>query len=169
MRKLLQILLILVFISPAFFSGCKKYEEGPFISFRSKKERIANTWKMDKVIIDDQTEVNDPLVFLGLVAGTGSGLNTGDSTGMMDDMISDELSNSTLTLTKDGDVKFDLSFVSQKVGTWELGTKKESLIIKPTDSQSEVKFKILKLKEDELWTLLEDSVSYETHFVSAEE
>ena len=29
------------------FTGCKKYEAGPDISFSSKKERIANTWKVE--------------------------------------------------------------------------------------------------------------------------
>lgn len=34
-------ILILVFVT-----GCKKYEEGPGFSLRSKKERVANNWKI---------------------------------------------------------------------------------------------------------------------------
>ncbi len=48
---------ILTFTLMAFFalgltSSCK-YEEGPFISLRSKKERVANTWKIEKQIDED--------------------------------------------------------------------------------------------------------------------
>ena len=31
-------------------SGCKKYEEGPGISFRSKTTRLARAWKLDKYV-----------------------------------------------------------------------------------------------------------------------
>jgi len=30
--------------------ACQKYPDGPLISFRSKKERVANTWRVDKYI-----------------------------------------------------------------------------------------------------------------------
>lgn len=41
-------LLILVCLS------CKKYEEGPIISLRSKIKRVANEWKIVKVTVDGQ-------------------------------------------------------------------------------------------------------------------
>ena len=31
-------------------ASCKKYEDGPLISLRSKKARVVNTWVIDKVI-----------------------------------------------------------------------------------------------------------------------
>jgi hypothetical protein len=34
------------------FTGCEKYKEGPKISFRSRTERVANTWKFQKYIIN---------------------------------------------------------------------------------------------------------------------
>ena len=37
-------------------SGCKKYEEGPLLSFRGKFERVVNTWK-PKFIFRDQVDV----------------------------------------------------------------------------------------------------------------
>lgn len=33
--------------------SCKKYPEGPAISFRSKAERVANTWKVDNYKINN--------------------------------------------------------------------------------------------------------------------
>ena len=43
--------LSILFISVILFS-CAKYEDGPAFSVRSKKERISNTWQIDKVLID---------------------------------------------------------------------------------------------------------------------
>ena len=43
--------LSILFISVILFS-CAKYEDGPAFSVRSKKERISNTWEIDKVLID---------------------------------------------------------------------------------------------------------------------
>ena len=34
-----------------FLGGCGKYEEGPAFSLSSKKGRVANTWKFEKVFI----------------------------------------------------------------------------------------------------------------------
>ena len=34
------------------FPGCKKYEEGPAISFRSRAERVSNTWKVEKLLVN---------------------------------------------------------------------------------------------------------------------
>lgn len=42
---LFALLLIMIY-------GCKKYEEGPLISLRSKKERLANTWILDKATLN---------------------------------------------------------------------------------------------------------------------
>ena len=46
MKKHLITLAALLFLcAPA----CKKYDEGPALSLRSKKSRIANKWKVDKL------------------------------------------------------------------------------------------------------------------------
>ncbi len=39
--------------------GCKKYEEGPMISLRSKTERVANTWKVEKYLKNGVDETAD--------------------------------------------------------------------------------------------------------------
>ena len=44
----LTIILVLASIS------CSKYEDGPIISFRSKKVRIEGTWKYESIIYVDQ-------------------------------------------------------------------------------------------------------------------
>lgn len=40
-------------------TSCKKYEEGPGLSFRSKTARIAGTWEIEKYVDADGTERKD--------------------------------------------------------------------------------------------------------------
>ena len=42
------------------FSSCKKYEEGPSLSFRSIKQRITNTWKIESYSINGAEQVGFP-------------------------------------------------------------------------------------------------------------
>jgi hypothetical protein len=44
------------FIIAIAFTSCKKYDYGPFISFKSKENRIVNKWKLVKVIKENQDE-----------------------------------------------------------------------------------------------------------------
>lgn len=46
-------LIVLSIFSTVLFEGCTKYDEGPFISFRSRPERVANTWKVDNYKLND--------------------------------------------------------------------------------------------------------------------
>lgn len=43
-------ILTLAFIFTLILSSCKKYDDGPSLSFRSKKERLANTWVFESVV-----------------------------------------------------------------------------------------------------------------------
>ncbi len=49
MRNLVIALLATAAISSTFV-GCSKYEEGPSLSFRTAKNRVANTWKIESVV-----------------------------------------------------------------------------------------------------------------------
>ena len=64
--------------------SCKKYPEGPTVSFMSKKERVANTWKVDNYkingndytsLVSDYTETftkeGDYSYSWGALSGTG--------------------------------------------------------------------------------------------------
>jgi len=54
MKKILKLTLILAFGLSLAFTGCKKYEEGPMFSLASKKARVVNIWKVEKVIENGQ-------------------------------------------------------------------------------------------------------------------
>lgn len=48
MRKLLLLLSVI-----AILSSCKKYEDGPLISFKSRKERLAGKWLWDRMFVTE--------------------------------------------------------------------------------------------------------------------
>ncbi|HTA61922.1 MAG TPA: hypothetical protein VK835_05680 [Bacteroidia bacterium] len=46
-KKISIILTLFVICMMPLVQGCKKYPDGPLISFRSRAERVANTWRVD--------------------------------------------------------------------------------------------------------------------------
>lgn len=54
MKKLSIIITILVLCTTAVGSSCKKYEDGPYVSFKSREERITNNWTVEKAYRDGQ-------------------------------------------------------------------------------------------------------------------
>ncbi len=57
MKKILALLLVAAFAIPTFQS-CKKYENGPSISFRSKASRVANDWAISSYMEDGVDKTN---------------------------------------------------------------------------------------------------------------
>lgn len=47
MKKLLAFLLLATIVMVGF-NACKKYEDGPYLSLRSKHNRVVNEWKLNK-------------------------------------------------------------------------------------------------------------------------
>lgn len=47
--KLLKTITVSLFISSLIFTSCKKYEEGPGLSIKSKKSRISNSWYISNI------------------------------------------------------------------------------------------------------------------------
>lgn len=62
MKKIPQIVPVsFMAITIAMISGCKKYEEGPALSLRSRTARVENVWKVEKYIkngTDETAEFN---------------------------------------------------------------------------------------------------------------
>ena len=52
MKKLLSIT-TLVLATMFIVTSCGKFEEGPKLSLKSKKARLANTWVYESIIVDD--------------------------------------------------------------------------------------------------------------------
>ncbi len=46
-------IILIVIILLVFLLGCSRYDDGPCISFRSAKNRVLGTWKVEKLLIND--------------------------------------------------------------------------------------------------------------------
>ncbi len=58
MRKI-TVLVLSIIISVSFLTNCKKYDYGPFISFKTKQTRLVNKWKLSKVLREDKDVSNE--------------------------------------------------------------------------------------------------------------
>ena len=128
-------LLIIAGLMTATLDSCKKYEDGPAISFRSKKKRVVNTWRLDKYYWNG-IEATSSLLIAGYT-----------------EEYTDNGSYSRSYIDKDGD------FFSE-TGKWDFDSDKDNLVINGvssielTDKNSTVtntNSTILKLKQNELW------------------
>jgi len=121
-------------------ASCSKYEEGPAISLRSKKERVANTWKIENAYRNGEDVTGDYDQYsLRLTKG-------GDAT--------------LAALFRSG----NLTFEYETDGTWKFESDKEVLNLDFENDEADRKYQILKLKEDELW-LREQGGEDELHLI----
>lgn len=134
-----------------FAEGCKKYPEGPALSLRSKKERVANTWKLDALISGG---VDSAMYFNAF------------------------FNDYTLTLSKSGSYTIFYNQVRYfgpdpvtESGDWSFSSDKEDLQITPKATTygsvpPPSTFQIMKLYEKELWlrSFYGNGVAREYHF-----
>jgi len=66
----LKIKLIYIYLIFIVLLSCKKYEDGPLVSFRSKQARIVGRWELDKVIVNG-VEKRDDLFFFRMDISDG--------------------------------------------------------------------------------------------------
>ena len=107
--------------------GCKKYDDGPMFSLRSREERISNTWRIDRAMngSDDVTSAFDQYELR---------------------LTKDHDASLTATYTLFGT---DFSFTTS--GTWSFENKDEDLRLDFEDGDADETYQILRLKETELW------------------
>ena len=121
-------------------ASCKKYEEGPMLSLRSKKERVANDWRIGKAMNGDEDVTSDfdeyHVVF------------TKDN-------------KTTLTAT----YKFlGTTYRFTTSGTWSFESDKEKLKVDYENDDADNTYLIIRLTEKEMW-LREEGSSLELHLV----
>lgn len=56
MKKISILMLLAVAVAGTSLTSCNKYEEGPGLSIRTAKQRITNTWEVEKYVDADGTE-----------------------------------------------------------------------------------------------------------------
>lgn len=124
----------IILIIGASLSGCKKYEEGPALSLRSKTARVANTWKVESYAING--------------VGVTSSLTS---------------INYTETYDKDGSYSYNSSSGGGS-GKWEFQSDKEQIKRSGVSGQPTQTLFILRLKEREFWYyFLDGNDRHEVH------
>lgn len=93
----------IMLIGSGMFTGCKKYEEGPALSLKSKKARVANEWKIQYAFDLEDGEV-----------------------------VTSDFSGETWEFSKNGEWIERENGVIDKSGIWEFVSDKETIrITKP--------------------------------------
>lgn len=134
--KTRTIFLCTLIFSSLLFMSCKKYAEGPAISFRSRAERVANTWKMERVVKN------------------GNDITSAYTT-----------IDYTETYTKDGAYSY-ISAAGSGSGKWEFLDRDSKIKRSGVSGQPSLMLTILKLKEDSFWYRYTDGGDdYEFHLV----
>lgn len=116
-----------IFVAGSMMSCEKKYDDGPAISLRSKEERVANTWKIEKATRDGEDATSDY----------------------------DEYTLK-MTKDGDAELKAiyswgGFSYEYETNGTWEFQDKAKQLKLDFDDDGADVSYQILRLAEKELW------------------
>lgn len=117
-------------------TSCKKYPNGPSISFETRKARVANTWKMEAVTV-----------------------NGADITSAYTNI------SYTETYTKTGDYSYGSNLGSGS-GKWAFENKDTQIKRNGVSGQSSVDLTILRLKEKSFWYKFVDGKdTYEFHLI----
>lgn len=118
--------------------ACKKYEDGPWLTFRGKKARVVNSWEY-QLVLRNGLDVTDGLPDLGSINYTSSKIGFNDENRFTTVI---QYSDSTANTTR-----FD--------GTWAFDENEENIILTydqpaPMEIDSQI-WRITKLRENELW------------------
>lgn len=143
--KKLNVILLTVVASVLMLTSCSPYEEGPAISLRSRTERLCNEWRLTRLYIN----------------GTEQTLSSFDQ-------------QTTLEFKDNGTINYSYAVMDSTAivitgsGTWEFNddqTEVFTTITYTLGGTEKDTFKILRLKEEELWLENnEDGDVVETHY-----
>lgn len=131
---------IFLFAVAFTLSSCK-YEDGPAISLRSKKERVANVWVIEKAYEDGNDVTSDYDQYELNLDKDGNASLTADY----------EIGGSTFSFTTKGN--------------WIFENNKNDIRFDFDDDDADDIYEILRLKENEFW-IKEKSGSEELHLKS---
>jgi hypothetical protein len=120
MKKILVAVLLAAVVLPA----CTKYKEGPMISLRSRKARLAGHWKVETVTYNGTD-----------ITSSFNSLNPGYQ----------------LDILKSGRYGVQVTGGGGDYGSWTLGEDGDDITFKSETSQPEHSCRILRLLNKELW------------------
>ncbi len=148
-KNMIKYVLTLIILLPVLES-CKKYPDGPALSFRSKTKRLENDWKLDKYFRNG-VDATSTLYISGY---TESFTESGGYTRAFIDQSGDAI-NQTGTWKFDGSKE---KIILSGVGSFELSPANSTVTASSIT--------ILRLKEKELWYEFENGGDvHKFHFV----
>src|ERR1035437_7977486 len=134
MKKKYILIGILVIVSS--LTSCKKYPDGPWISLETRTARVANTWKMEQIM-----------------------LNGSDITSTLTSI------NYTETYDKSGNYSYS-STIGSGSGKWSFENKDTQIKRQGVSGQSSEDLTILRLEEKSFWYKYTDGKdNYEFHLI----
>lgn len=139
--KTITIILALALLIP--MSSCKKYEDNPLVVLGSKKERVANTWKIEKAYKDGE-DITDNYEQYSIYFS-----KNGDSKIVANYSYGD----------------FSAEFETD--GTWMFKDNKETIEVDYENDDADNEYQILRLTEKELW-LREKGNEIELHLIPSQ-
>lgn len=130
----------LVFSACASFVACQKYEDGPAFSLRSREERVANDWRVERAMdgSDDVTSAFDQYEL----------------------RLSRERDATLIARYTLGEIVFEYS----TSGEWEFQNQSEDLRLDFENDAADETYEILRLMDKEMW-LREKGDDLELHLV----
>ncbi|MEX0965641.1 MAG: hypothetical protein WD077_00250 [Bacteroidia bacterium] len=117
--------------------SCKKYEDGPRISLKSKKARLVGEWELEKPITSPFGEVNMIIEFE----------KDGDFELLLE-----------ITYSYPG---YSGTYDYEVTGEWEFEDNKENIELDFDDGGGKTEWEILRLTSKELWIEAEGGEEYE--------
>ena len=124
--RTIKITVLAALTSGLLLSSCK-YEEGPAISVLTKKQRVENTWVIDKALDNGEDVTSDF-----------------DEYTLITDKDGDAKLNASYTF---GNFTYD----AETNGIWSFEDSKESINFDYEDDDADKTYQILKLKSNEMW------------------
>jgi hypothetical protein len=138
-KKILAAFMLITMVS-TMFTSCKKGTDDPVVSLKSRKDRIVNTWTLDKFEKDGITQDMNGATYTYVV-----------------------LSNGTLTRSVEGSI-FGFPTKKDDSGTWSFVNDDEDINININSSSSV--YNIQRLATKELWLKNNDgSNTYVYYFI----
>ena len=148
MKKTISILITLSMLF--LINSCGKYEEGPKFSIKSKASRVATTWKLDEILINDEDQdigYNQYYTMTLEKDGTGNQKN-----------VEFTYENDLVEPASNYDLEWEFSSNKEKI--------KFFVKVNLASEWSEY-YDIIKLKEKEMWLSENDTVHL--HYVKTNE
>lgn len=128
----------LCFLLSIFITSCKKYEDGPDINLIPRKDRVANTWIIEKAYADNQDVTADYRAYELYLTNDGDAELKGEFS------------------------VFGQDFLYETDGTWQFTNNDENIKFDYENDDADAEYQILRLTDKELW-LREVGAELELH------